>query len=331
MSATPAATTTRAVRLHAPGPASAFVAEDVPLIAPAAGEVRVRHTAIGVNFIDVYFRSGQYPLPMPAVLGTEAVGVVQADAHGFRAGERVAYYERALGAYCDARNIPAARLVRVPAGIDDVSVAAVLVKGLTAEYLLRRTLRVEPTHTVVVHAAAGGVGLVLVQWARSIGAKVIGIVSTDEKAAVALEAGAHHVLATRRVSAGLGKRVRDVAPEGAHVVYDSVGKDTFLESLDMLRARGMLVSFGQASGPVESFSPSLLAKKGSLYLTRPALHDYVHEAGEYRTAADALFDAVKRGAVRPRIHATLPLAHAAEAHALLESRTATGSVVLIPG
>jgi NADPH2:quinone reductase len=324
------ADTTRAARVHAPGPASAFVVEDVPLPPPAAGEVRVRHTAIGVNFIDVYQRSGAYAVPLPAILGTEAVGVAESEGPGVKVGDRVAYYERGLGAYCDRRNIAAARVLHVPSGVDDVSLAAVLVKGLTAEYLLRRTFRLESGHTVVVHAAAGGVGLVLVQWARAIGAKVIGVVSSEEKAAIALGAGAQHVLATKGSSAPLGKRVRDLAPSGVDVVYDSVGKDTFLESLDMLRPRGMCVLFGQASGPVAPISPGLLAQKGSLFLTRPALHDYVHDVGEYKAAADVLFDALKRGAIKPRVHESVPLAEVGRAHALLESRTTTGALVLVP-
>jgi NADPH2:quinone reductase len=256
--------------------------------------------------------------------------VAESDGPGVKAGDRVAYYERALGAYCAARNIAASRLLKVPAGVEDVSLAAVLVKGLTAEYLLRRTFRVESRHTIVVHAAAGGVGLVLVQWARAIGARVIGVVSTEEKAAVALAAGAHHVLTSGRDPSSLARRVRELCPDGVDVVYDSVGKDTFMPSLDMLRARGMLVSFGQASGAIESFPPALLAKKGSLFLTRPALHDYVHDLGEYKAAADALFDALKRGVIHPRVHATLPLADVARAHEMLESRKTTGALVLVP-
>jgi NADPH2:quinone reductase len=330
VSAAPVTNVCRAILLAEQGAPEVLRVSERPLAPPEPGEVRVRHTAIGVNFIDVYHRSGAYPLSLPIVLGTEAVGVVEADASGFKAGERVAYYERKLGAYCDVRHVAAGRLLRIPNGLDDKTVAALLVKGLTAEYLLRRVFRVDARHTLVVHAAAGGVGTVLCQWARSVGAKVIGLVSTDDKAAVALSCGAHHALVTKGSVVGLAARVRDVVGGGVDVVYDSVGHDTFSESLEMLKPRGMMVSFGQSSGPVAPFAPALLSHKGSLFLTRPALHDYVADPGEYKTAADALFDAIKRGAIVPHIYAEVPLNEAARAHTMLESRKTTGSVLLVP-
>ena len=321
----------RAVRVHAPGPASSFVVEDIALAPPAQGEVRVRHAAVGVNFIDVNYRCGAYKLDMPAVLGLEATGVIVATGAGvthLNPGDRVAYYWRTPGTYADERNVPAARVIALPKEIADDVAAGVFMKGLTAEYLLRRTFRVDARHTIVVHAAAGGVGTLMCQWGRAIGARVIGIVSTDEKARTALNAGAHHALT--RGAPDLSKRVRELCPDGVDVVYDSVGKDTFDQSLDMLRTRGTLVLFGQASGPVPPFAPALLSQKGSLYLTRPSLHDYVQDPGEYRAASDALFEMIKKGALVPNVSARYPLVDAARAHADLEARKTTGSLVLVP-
>lgn len=326
--------TTRAARYHTPGPPSVIVVEEVPLPPPAAGEVRVRHTLIGVNYLDVNFRSGAYPVKVPAGLGTEGVGVVASVGPGvthLQPGDRVGYYWRAQGSYCAERNVPAARLLSLPVEIGDDVAAATLVKGLTAEYLLRRTFRVDSRHALVVTAAAGGVGSVMCQWARAMGARVTGVVSSDDKARVALQAGAHHALVVAPgQAADLARRVRGLAPDGVDVVYDSIGRDTFAASLDMLRPRGMLVLFGQSSGPVAPFDPAILGHKGSLFLTRPSLGEYTADPGEYRAAADALFDAIKKGAVKPASITRYPLDDAARAHADLESRRTTGSLVLVP-
>ena len=326
----------RAVRIHQPGPASSFVVDDVEVGPPLPGEVKIEQRAIGVNFIDINYRTGAYALAMPATLGLEACGVVTDIGLGvthLSRGDRVAYYWRQPGAYCAVRNVPAARVVLVPKELADDVVAAVFMKGLTAEYLLRRTFRVDGRHTLVISAAAGGVGSLMCQRARALGGRVIGLVSTDEKARAALNAGAHHALTVGPGAAGvvdLAKRVKDVAGGPVDVVYDSVGKDTFEQSLDMLKPRGMLVLFGQSSGPVTGFAPHTLSKKGSLYLTRPSLHDYVHDPGEYRAASDALVEQVNKGALTLKVSATYALADAARAHAEIEARMTTRSMVLIP-
>jgi NADPH:quinone reductase len=321
----------RVVRIHAPGNASKLVVDDVELRAPEHHEAQVRHTAIGVNFIDIYHRMGAYPLPLPAALGMEAVGVVEAvgsHVSHVQVGDRVGYVMRPPGAYSDRRNVPSSSLLKLPADLPDEIAASVLLKGLTAEFLLRRTFRVDAMQTIVVHAAAGGVGQLLLQWARAIGARVIGVVSTEEKAAIALRMGAHHVLVGNDK---IALRVREIVDgRGVDVVYDSVGKDTFMQSLDMLRPRGMLILFGQASGPVPPFAPSELANRGSLYLTRPSLFDYIADTAEYRSAADALFDAIKRGVITPAVSQRFALDDVATAHEALESRKTTGSVVLVP-
>jgi NADPH2:quinone reductase len=325
----------RAVRVHAPGPSSSLVLDEIAVAPPGPGEVRVKHTAIGVDFLDIYHRSGLYPLPMPAGLGTEAAGVVVAAGAGvthLQPGARVAYVWKQPGAYAEERNVPALALREIPDGVADDVAASLMVKGLTAEFLLRRTFRVDAGHTIVIHAAAGGVGQLVCAWARALGARVVGIVSTEEKARVALQAGAHHVLinAAGAVPSNLAARVAELCADGVDVVYDSVGKDTFMESMAMLKPRGLLVLFGQASGPVGPFDPSLLARKGSLFLTRPTLFDYIADPGEYRAAADALFDVIKRGVVVPSVTARYPLADAKRAHDDLEGRKTTGAIVLVP-
>jgi len=250
--------------------------EEVEVPPPAEGEVQVRHTAIGLNFIDVYDRTGLYPVALPAVPGREAAGVVMAigrKTKGFRVGERVAYALPIPGAYTGQRNVSAARVVKLPKGVKDETAAAIMLKGLTAHYLLRRTYRVKRGDWVLVHAAAGGVGLLLTQWARALGARVIGVVGSAEKAALAKQHGCHHTLLSGRddIVAGVKALTKGV---GVHVVYDSVGKDTFFESLDSLRPLGMMVTYGNASGPPPAISPLELAKRGSLFLTRPSL--FVH-------------------------------------------------------
>jgi NADPH2:quinone reductase len=304
----------------------------VELPAPAPGEARVRHTAIGVNFIDTYHRTGLYPVALPAVLGSEAAGVVEAVGEGVTTvakGDRVAYATGPMGSYAEARNVPAANLVRVPSGIDDQLAAASMLKGMTAQYLVRRTYAVKKGDTILVHAAAGGVGLILCQWAKHLGATVIGTVGSEEKAKLAREHGCDHVVLYR--TEDVPARVRELTNgAGVPVVYDSVGKDTFASSLDCLRPRGLMVTFGQSSGAVPPFDPRLLSQKGSLYLTRPTLGDYVRARADLETTARELFEVIASGAVRVRVAQTYPLRDADRAHRDLEARKTTGSTVLLP-
>lgn len=303
---------------------------DVP--APAAGELRVRHAAIGLNFVDTYYRSGLYPAPLPTSLGTEAAGVVEAVGEGvtgFAEGDRVAYATGPLGAYAEVRNVPANVVVHIPDAVDDRTAAAVMLKGMTAEYLVRRTFEVRPEHTVLVHAAAGGVGLLLTQWAKSIGATVIGTVGSEEKAALARAHGCDHVLLYRTES--VAERVRELTGgKGVHVVYDAVGRDTWNESLDALRPRGLMVSFGQSSGTVGPIDPRVLAVKGSLFLTRPTLFAYVAERSELEASAAEVLGLVSRGVLRVNVAQTYALSDAEQAHRDLEGRKTTGSTVLLP-
>lgn len=305
---------------------------EAPLDAPAAGEVQVRHRAVGVNFIDTYHRSGLYPVPLPSGLGQEAAGVVEAVGEGvseFLPGDRVAYAGGPVGAYSDVRNIAAAELVKLPEALSFEQGAAVMMQGLTAQYLLRRTYRVQPGDTILIHAAAGGVGLIVCQWAKALGATVIGTVSSDAKAELARRHGCDHTIVTSREK--VSQRVRELtAGEGVAVVYDSVGKDTFFDSLACLRPLGMMVSFGNASGPVPAFEPSLLMKMGSLFLTRPTLFHYTQRRADLLAMAGELFDVVASGQVRISVNQRYPLRDAALAHAALEARRTTGSTVLIP-
>jgi len=299
---------------------------------PAEGELQVEHTAIGVNYIDVYDRTGLYPTTPPTGIGREAAGIVTAlgrKVRGFRVGERVAYVHSKPGAYAQVRNVPAERVVKVPKGISDEQAAALMLKGLTAHYLLRRTYRVRRGETILVHAAAGGVGLILSQWARALGARVIGVVGSDAKAELARKHGCHTVLISGRddVVASVKQLTKGA---GVPVVYDSVGKDTFMESLDCLRPLGMMVTYGNASGPPPPVSPLELSKRGSLYLTRPTLFDYIATRPALESAARELFAAVKAKQVRVRIGQRYALADAAEAHRDLEARRTTGSTILVP-
>lgn len=323
---------THAIRFHATGGPEVLRWERVEVPAPRPGEALVRHTAVGVNFIDTYHRTGLYPLPLPSGLGMEAAGVVEAVGDGVtevRVGQCVAYACQPVGAYATARALPAERLVPLPEGVDDRTAAAGLLKGMTAQYLLRATFGVGPGHVVLIHAAAGGVGLLACQWARHLGATVIGTVSSEAKAELALANGCHHAVVAGRED--LVARVRELTGgEGVHVVYDSVGKDTWDASLDCLRRRGMLVSFGNASGPVPPIQPLLLSRKGSLFLTRPTLMDYTATREELLARAADFFDVLERGAVRVHVHATYPLAEAAAAHRDLESRRTAGSLLLLP-
>lgn len=302
------------------------------LAAPAAGEVQVRHHAVGVNFIDTYHRSGLYPVPLPSGLGQEAAGVVEAVGEGvteFAPGDRVAYAGGPLGAYSEVRNIAARELVKLPDALSFEQGAAVMMQGLTAQYLLRRTYRVQPGDTILIHAAAGGVGLIVCQWAKALGATVIGTVSSDEKADLARRHGCDHPIVTSREK--VSERVREITGgEGVPVVYDSVGRDTFMDSLACLRPLGMMVSFGNASGPVPAFEPALLAKMGSLFLTRPTLFHYTARRADLLAMADELFAVVASGQVRISVNQRYPLKDAALAHAALEARRTTGSTVLIP-
>jgi NADPH:quinone reductase len=298
----------------------------------AKGDVRLRHTAIGLNFVDTYFRTGLYPTPLPAVLGSEAAGVIEElgeGVSGFAKGDHVVYATGPLGAYAEQRVVSAAHLVKVPAGIEDATAAASLLKGMTAEYLARRTYPIQAGDTILVHAAAGGVGLLLTQWAKHLGATVIGTVGTEAKAKLARDHGCDHVVFYR--TEDVAERVRAITG-GARVpvVYDSVGKDTFAASLASLRRRGLLVTFGQSSGPIPPFDPRALAQKGSLYLTRPTLADYVATREELEATAAALFDVIARGAVRVQVAQTYPLRDAEGAHRDLEARKTTGSTLLLP-
>jgi NADPH:quinone reductase len=321
-----------AIRIHENGGPEVLCAEEVDPGKPAKGEVQVHHTAIGVNYIDVYDRTGLYPIKLPSGLGREAAGVVTMlgkGVRGLRVGERVAYVLPVPGAYSEVRNLSAERLVKVPRGISDEQAAALMLKGLTAHYLIRRTYRVARGDAILVHAAAGGVGLILCQWARALGATVIGVVGSEAKAEVARRHGCRHVLISGRDD--LVARVKTLTKgAGVAVVYDAVGKDTFLESLDCLKRLGMMVTFGNASGPAPAIAPLELGKRGSLFLTRPSLFNYITTREELTRAARELFAAVRAKKVRVVIGQKYPLANVAEAHRDLENRRTTGSTVLIP-
>ncbi len=302
------------------------------LAPPAKGEVRVRHTAIGVNLIDTYDRTGLYPMPLPSSLGREAAGVVEAVGPGvrtFSVGERVAYVIPTPGSYVGARNVAAARLVKVPAGVSDEEAAAVLLKGLTAQYLLRRTYKVRSKDPIVVTAAAGGVGLLLLQWGRHLGAHVIAVVGSDAKVQAALDHGAHEVIVSSRED--MAARVRGLTKgKGVPVVYDSVGKDTFAPSLDCLRPLGLMVSYGNASGPVPPVSLLELSRRGSLFVTRPTLWHYIATPRELAKASDELFGLLHAGVLKIVIGGRHALKDAAQAHRDIESRATVGSTVLVP-
>jgi len=305
--------------------------EQVQVGAPGEGQVLVRNTAVGLNFVDTYQRSGLYQTPLPFTPGSEGAGVVEAvgpKVKELKVGDRVAY-SSPIGAYAEVLLRPAERLVKIPAGIDDKTAAAMMLKGLTAQYLLRRTYRVKKGDTILMHAAAGGVGLILCQWARALGATVIGTVGSDEKAALAKKAGCKHVIVTSREK--FVERVKQITQgKGVPVVYDGVGKDTFMDSLDCLAPLGLMASFGNASGAVTQFNPGVLAQKGSLYLTRPTLITYTASREALLSAARELFAVVKSGKVKIAINQTYPLRDAAQAQRDLESRKTTGSTVLLP-
>lgn len=321
---------TRAVLIRHTGGPEVLEPSTIELPPLGPGEVRVRHTAIGVNFIDTYHRSGLYKLPLPAVLGMEAAGIVEDRGAGveLELGARVAYGEAGHGAYADARVVSAERLVLLPAGISDEVAAAVLLKGMTAEYLVRRTYPVASGNTVLLHAAAGGVGLIASQWLAALGARVIGVVSS-QKAELAREHGVSDVLVSGKDDIAASVRAL-TGGHGVPVVYDSVGKATFTASLDSLAPRGLLVSFGNASGKPDPIDPLVLSQKGSLFLTRPKLGDYVRTRAELLASANALFELILAGKIRVRIGQSFPLANAADAHRALEARQTTGSTLLVP-
>jgi len=320
------------IMLRAYGGPEALLWETETVGPPGEAELAVRHTAVGVNFIDVYQRMGLYPVPLPACLGREAAGIVEAvgkRVRGFKPGDRVVYLSGGVGAYRERRNVSADRVLKLPAPISEQTAAAMMLKGLTAWYLLRRTYRVAKGDTIVVHAAAGGVGLILCQWARHLGARVIGIVGNDDKAALARKHGCSATFISGRDDwvAGVRKLTKGA---GVPAVYDSVGKETLSQSLDCLRPRGLMVSYGNASGPVPPIVPLELSRRGSLFFTRPTLDHYVATRADLERAARELFGVVKSGKVKIRIGQSYALKDAAQAHRDLEARRTTGSTVLIP-
>ena len=323
---------TRAIRIHKNGPPSVMKWEEVDLGKPGKGEARLRQTAVGLNFIDTYHRAGVYPLPLPLVLGSEGAGIVEAIGRGvtgIKAGDRVAYAGGPTGSYAQQRNIPAEILIKIPTEISDQTAAAMMLKGMTARYLLRNTYRVKKGDTILIHAAAGGLGLILCQWASHLGATVIGTVGSKKKADLARAHGCHHpILYTKQNFVDRVKRLTKGA--GVPVVYDSIGKSTFPASLDCLQKRGLFVSFGNASGPIPPFAPGILTQKGSLYMTRPSLFDYIGTRKELEASARDLMGVVRKGAVKIEINQSYALKDAAKAHRDLEGRKTTGSTVLLP-
>jgi NADPH2:quinone reductase len=322
----------QAIRIHETGGPEVLKFETVELSPPGQGEVQVRHTAVGVNFIDTYHRSGLYPLALPSGMGTEAAGVVTSvgpNVADFKAGDRIGYCTTPLGAYSTERNVPADRLIKLPDGIDDKSAASLMLKGLTVQYLFRQTRPLQSGDTILFHAAAGGVGLIACQWAKALGVTMIGTVGSDEKAALARDHGCAHTIVYTREN--FVERVKAITGgKGVPVVYDSVGKDTFPASLDCLQPRGMFVTFGNSSGAIAAFNPGVLGQKGSLYLTRPTLFTYASTPQSLRAMAKELFDLVLAGKIKPDIGQTFPLRDAAEAHRALQSRGTTGATVLLP-
>ena len=324
---------TKAIIIHETGGADVLKWEDVTLGEPGPGEATVRHTDIGLNFIDIYGRTGLYPLPsLPHGLGMEGAGEVTAIGEGvsdIEVGDRVAYVAAPPGAYAEERNVAADRLVKLPDGIANDTAAAMMLKGLTAQYLIRQIHKVKAGDTILIHAAAGGVGLIVCQWAKHLGATVIGTVGSDEKAELAKQHGCDHAIIYTRES--FKDRVADITGgEGVEVVYDSIGKDTFMDSLDCLKPLGMMVTFGNATGPVDPFAPGLLAAKGSLFVTRPTLFTYIAKRDDLVAMANDLFDVVSSGAVKIEINQTYDLKDAAQAHRDLEGRKTTGCTILKP-
>jgi len=322
----------KAIRFHKTGGPEVLQLDEVSVGDPGPGQARVRHTAIGVNFIDTYQRSGLYPIQLPSGAGNEGAGVVEAVGAGVtqvKPGDRVAYTGAPPGSYCEARLYAADRLVKTPEGISDEQAASIMLKGMTAHYLIHRTYAVKRGDTVLFHAAAGGVGLLACQWLKALGATVIGTVGSDAKAAIAKAHGCDHAIVYTREN--FVERVKEITGgKGVPVVYDSVGKSTFDGSLDCLRPLGLLVLYGNASGPVPPFNLGLLAQKGSLYVTRPTLVTYVAARADLEAASRALFDVIKSGKVKVEITARYKLTDAAQAHRDLEARKTTGQIILVP-
>jgi len=322
----------KAIQIDKPGPASAMKWRDVTTGNPRTGEVRLRHTAVGLNYIDVYHRTGLYKLPLPLTLGMEAAGVVEATGRGvadLKPGDRVAYATLPLGAYAEERLIAADRVVKIPKEIRDETAAAMMLQGMTARYLLRETYKLQKGDTILIHAAAGGVGLILCQWAKHLGATVIGTVGNKRKADLAAAHGCDHpIIYTKQNFVAQVKKITKGL--GLPVVYDSIGKDTFPGSLDCLHHRGLFVSFGNASGPIPPFDAGILAAKGSLFMTRPSLPNYVGTRKDLLATASDLIRTVKSGAVKIKVNQTYALKDAAKAHRDLEARKTTGSTILMP-
>src|SRR3954453_17068049 len=322
----------KAIRVHQTGGPEVLLWEDVDAGEPGDGQARVRHTAVGVNYIDTYHRSGLYPLPLPSGLGSEAAGVVEAVGPGVtvvKPGDRVAYAGGGPGSYAEVRVLPAAVLVPIPDGVTDQTAAAVMLKGMTAQYLIRRTYPVKPGEAVLFHAAAGGVGLIACQWLKALGATVIGTVGSDEKAAIARAHGCDHVIVSTRED--IAARVKELTGgAGVPVVYDSVGKDTFLASLDCLKPLGLMVSFGNASGQVTPCDIGTLPQKGPLSLPRPTLASYTASRADLEATAREVFEVIREGKVKVEIGPPYPLAEAARVHRDLEGRRTVGSIVMIP-
>jgi NADPH2:quinone reductase len=323
---------TKAIRMNRVGGPEVMELVDIDLGAPGPGEAQVRHEAIGVNFIDVYFRTGLYPQPLPGALGMEGAGVVEAVGEGVtevKVGDRVAYAGRPIGAYAQARNMPASQLLVLPENIGFDTAAAMMLQGLTVQYLFHRTVQLKAGDTVLFHAAAGGVGLIACQWAKVMGVNLIGTVGSEEKAALAIENGATHVINYNKEN--FTERVKELTGgKGVSVVYDSIGKDTFTGSLDCLAPLGMMVSFGNASGPVPPFSLGELASRGSLFITRPALMAYMARREDLEASAKSLFGVVSSGEVKIDIRQRYNLADVGQAHIDLEARKTTGSSILLP-
>ena len=320
---------THAVRIHEPGGPEKLVWEAVDVPAPGKGEVQLEHKAVGLNYIDVYHRTGLYPLPaLPTAIGLEACGVVTALGDGvsdLAVGDRVAYASPPLGAYAEMRNIPAERVVKLPDSIDDKTAAGMMLQGMTVEYLLRRTFKVEAGQTILVHAAAGGVGLMMCQWAKHLGVTIIGTVGSEEKAALAKANGCNHTIMYRQEN--FAEKVMEITNgAGVPVIYDGIGADTVERGFDCLSPLGMMVSFGNASGSVAEIPMSWLAK-GSFFVTRPSLMAYTAKRADLVASANALFEVVQSGAVKIDVRQTYPLSEAAQAHSDLEARKTTGTTV----
>src|SRR6187399_207072 len=322
----------RAIRIHTPGGPEAMKWEEVAVGDPGQGEARVRHTAVGVNYIDTYHRSGLYKVPLPSGLGSEGAGVVEAVGAGVdwvKPGDRVAYCGGPLGSYSEARVMPAERLVKLPDGISDRAAATLMLKGLTTQYLFRQIYKLKAGDTILFHAAAGGVGLIACQWARALGVTMIGTVGSDEKAELAKANGCMHTIVYTREN--FVERVKALTGgKGVPVVYDGIGKDTFPASLDCLVPRGLFVSYGNASGPVPPFDILLLSQKGSLMVTRPTLFTFANNRENIAAMSGELFDLVKSGKIVSEPRQTVPLKDAADAHRALESRKTTGATILVP-